>query len=158
MNDFEALYQRYAADVFRFALYLCGNRAEAEDIASETFVRVWTVRDGSGEASADTRTLVDHYLQEDPELGRLLRENEGSKMLHPTPQALPQDAEMNTLRRTQKLHEYRRSALMLGLTLLALSSYLRLYRPYVLGLSLAVLALWGLLMLFGRRWFHLPRR
>lgn len=31
--------------MFRFALYLCGDRAEAEDIASETFVRVWTVRD-----------------------------------------------------------------------------------------------------------------
>ena len=40
-SDLEALYQRYAADVFRFALYLSGNRAEAEDIASETFVRVW---------------------------------------------------------------------------------------------------------------------
>jgi RNA polymerase sigma-70 factor, ECF subfamily len=46
MKDFEDLYRRYAADVFRFALYLCGDRAEAEDIASETFVRVWTVRDG----------------------------------------------------------------------------------------------------------------
>src|SRR5262245_52912340 len=45
MSDFEALYQRYAADVFRFALYLSGNRAGAEDIASETVVRVWTVRD-----------------------------------------------------------------------------------------------------------------
>jgi len=28
--------------VFRFALYLSGNRAQAEDITSETFVRVWT--------------------------------------------------------------------------------------------------------------------
>jgi RNA polymerase sigma-70 factor (ECF subfamily) len=46
MNDFEALYRRHAADVFRFALYLCGNHAEAEDIASETFVRVWRARDG----------------------------------------------------------------------------------------------------------------
>src|SRR5688572_20193052 len=46
MSEFEALYRRYAADVFRFALYLCGDRAEAEDIASETFVRVWTVHEG----------------------------------------------------------------------------------------------------------------
>ena len=45
MTDFEDLYQRYARDVYRFALYLCGNKALAEDIASETFVRVWTVRD-----------------------------------------------------------------------------------------------------------------
>src|ERR1700683_2351921 len=41
MNDFDSLYKKSAADVFRFALYLSGNRADAEDIASETFVRVW---------------------------------------------------------------------------------------------------------------------
>jgi RNA polymerase sigma-70 factor, ECF subfamily len=41
-TDFEALYERYARDVLRFALYLSGNRALAEDITSETFVRVWT--------------------------------------------------------------------------------------------------------------------
>jgi len=45
MNDLALLYERYAPDVFRFALYLCGNRADAEDIASETFVRVWTAGD-----------------------------------------------------------------------------------------------------------------
>jgi RNA polymerase sigma-70 factor (ECF subfamily) len=28
--------------VFRFALYLSGNRSDAEDITSETFVRAWT--------------------------------------------------------------------------------------------------------------------
>jgi len=42
MNDFAQLYEKYALDVFRFALYLCGNCADAEDIVSETFVRVWT--------------------------------------------------------------------------------------------------------------------
>jgi RNA polymerase sigma-70 factor (ECF subfamily) len=35
------IYQRHAADVFRYALFLSGNRAEAEDITSETFVRLW---------------------------------------------------------------------------------------------------------------------
>jgi len=45
MHEFEDLYRRYAPDVFRFALYLCGHRSEAEDIASETFARVWTSRD-----------------------------------------------------------------------------------------------------------------
>jgi DNA-directed RNA polymerase specialized sigma24 family protein len=39
--DFGGIYERYAADVFRFALYLGGNRADAEEIASETFVRAW---------------------------------------------------------------------------------------------------------------------
>ncbi len=42
MTDFSALYVRYAPDVHRFALYLSGDRHEAEDITSETFVRVWT--------------------------------------------------------------------------------------------------------------------
>ena len=41
MTDFEALYAHHARDVYRFALYLCANHAEAEDIASETFVRAW---------------------------------------------------------------------------------------------------------------------
>jgi RNA polymerase sigma-70 factor (ECF subfamily) len=42
MTDFTALYQKYAPDVFRFAMYLSGDRGEAEDITSETFVRAWT--------------------------------------------------------------------------------------------------------------------
>src|SRR5205085_5172514 len=42
MTDFSALYQKHAPEVFRFALYLSGNRGEAEDITSETFVRAWT--------------------------------------------------------------------------------------------------------------------
>jgi RNA polymerase sigma-70 factor (ECF subfamily) len=42
MNDLGLLYEKYAPDVFRFALYLTGNHADAEDIVSETFVRVWT--------------------------------------------------------------------------------------------------------------------
>jgi RNA polymerase sigma-70 factor, ECF subfamily len=45
MHDFEGLYARYGRDVFRFALYLSGNRADAEDIAAETFARAWTSRD-----------------------------------------------------------------------------------------------------------------
>jgi len=45
MSDFESLYRRYAQDVYRFALYLSGSPVQAEDIASETFVRVWTIRD-----------------------------------------------------------------------------------------------------------------
>jgi len=42
MTDFSSLYKKYAADVYRFALYLSGARDEAEDITSETFVRAWT--------------------------------------------------------------------------------------------------------------------
>jgi len=42
MTDFSKLYKKYAPDVFRFALYLSGERSQAEDITSETFVRAWT--------------------------------------------------------------------------------------------------------------------
>lgn len=42
MLDFEALYEAYAADVYRFVLWLAGDSAEAEDITSETFIRAWT--------------------------------------------------------------------------------------------------------------------
>ncbi len=42
MTNFSELYRRYSKDVFRFALYLSGDPAKAEDITSETFVRVWT--------------------------------------------------------------------------------------------------------------------
>src|SRR5262245_36800793 len=42
MTDLAALYKQYAPHVFRFALYLSGDRDEAADITSETFVRAWT--------------------------------------------------------------------------------------------------------------------
>jgi RNA polymerase sigma-70 factor (ECF subfamily) len=42
MTGFHELYERYARDVYRFALCLSGDAAAAEDITSETFVRVWS--------------------------------------------------------------------------------------------------------------------
>jgi RNA polymerase sigma-70 factor (ECF subfamily) len=45
MTDVEAIYRQYAPAVFRFALSLSGSRAAAEDLTSETFVRLWTARD-----------------------------------------------------------------------------------------------------------------
>lgn len=41
MTGFGELYKKYAPDVYHFALYLSGERGEAEDITSETFVRAW---------------------------------------------------------------------------------------------------------------------
>lgn len=40
--SFQALYERYATDVYRFAYWLSGNPEDAKDITSETFVRIWT--------------------------------------------------------------------------------------------------------------------
>jgi len=39
--DFHSFYVKYAGEVRRFALLLCGNSALADDLTSETFVRVW---------------------------------------------------------------------------------------------------------------------
>jgi RNA polymerase sigma-70 factor (ECF subfamily) len=41
MLSFQDLYESYAPEVYRFALWLTGDRSEAEDITSETFVRAW---------------------------------------------------------------------------------------------------------------------
>jgi RNA polymerase sigma-70 factor, ECF subfamily len=44
MTSFAEIYEAHARDVFRFALYLSGNRSEAEDLTAEAFVRLWTAR------------------------------------------------------------------------------------------------------------------
>jgi RNA polymerase sigma-70 factor (ECF subfamily) len=45
MSEVAELYDRYSADVYRFSLWLCGDPALAQDITSETFLRVWSARD-----------------------------------------------------------------------------------------------------------------
>jgi len=41
MKEIESLYERYAGDVRRFALYLCGDVVMADEITSDTFARAW---------------------------------------------------------------------------------------------------------------------
>jgi RNA polymerase sigma-70 factor (ECF subfamily) len=41
MLTFQELYETYAADVYRFALWLTADALDAEDITSDTFVRAW---------------------------------------------------------------------------------------------------------------------
>ena len=41
MLNFQDLYDDYAIEVYRFAHWLSGDSFEAEDITSETFIRVW---------------------------------------------------------------------------------------------------------------------
>lgn len=40
MNEFETLYRRHAPALLRFAWGLCGDRSTAEDLVSETFMRL----------------------------------------------------------------------------------------------------------------------
>ena len=39
-GEFDAAYDRYKTDIFRFIFHLTGNRAEAEDLFQETWLRV----------------------------------------------------------------------------------------------------------------------
>lgn len=71
LTDFHSLYVKYAGDVRRFALLLCGNSALAEDLTSETFVRVWSSGGDIRQATVKaylftiTRNLFrDHLRQE----------------------------------------------------------------------------------------------
>ena len=45
MTDIESLYQRYAPDVRRFALFLSGDPVMADEITSDVFVSAWLARD-----------------------------------------------------------------------------------------------------------------
>ncbi len=69
MTDFHSLYQSYAPQVHRFALFLCGEPALADDITSETFVRAWTARGKIREATVKAylftiaRTLYRDHLR-----------------------------------------------------------------------------------------------
>lgn len=49
MEDFEALVRRHQDAIFAFALNLTGDRAEADDVAQEAFVRAWRAYGGYDE-------------------------------------------------------------------------------------------------------------
>ena len=46
MLTFQDIYDLYSDDIYRFAFSLAGDRHEAEDITSDTFVRAWVHRNG----------------------------------------------------------------------------------------------------------------
>ena len=45
MDGFREIYDRYYQDVHRFALFLTGDAARADDLTADTFVRAWRARD-----------------------------------------------------------------------------------------------------------------
>ena len=45
MDAFRDIYERYYNDVHRFALFLTGDAARADDLTADTFVRAWRARD-----------------------------------------------------------------------------------------------------------------
>jgi RNA polymerase sigma-70 factor, ECF subfamily len=116
--DLAGLYRHHSQEVFRFALQLCGDRATAEDITSETFVRLW----GAG-ARPEIRSMRAYLLAIARNLYLRGRRRAGREddlegaMRDP---ALPadekrvvQDELERTLRALQSLPEIDRTALLL---------------------------------------------
>jgi len=119
MTDFNALYKKYAPDVFRFAMYLSGNRGEAEDITSETFVRAWTAPEPIVMATVKGYLLTtarNLFLQELRKRSRNVPLDESLRDPHPGPEA---ETEKKTeycavMAELQQLPELDRSALLMS--------------------------------------------
>jgi RNA polymerase sigma-70 factor (ECF subfamily) len=119
--NFPEVYERYARDVHRFALYLCGNQALAEDLAAETFVHAFC---GGGEIRVGTvkaylfaiaRNLYRDFLARERRLAPIADVPEA---IDPAPGPDVAASERQTflalLRAIQRLPEPQREALVLA--------------------------------------------
>jgi len=63
---FGELYRNHSRAVYRFALGLCGNAAEAEDLTAEAFLRIWEAGDRVqlGSVRAYLLTIVRNLFRE----------------------------------------------------------------------------------------------
>jgi len=75
----------------------------------------------SGEASPATRTLVEEYMKQDPDLAQRIRVQWADSFAKAVPSALPPDLELRSLRRTRSLLSWQRWLFGLGITFSALS-------------------------------------
>ncbi len=78
MEDFEALVERHQHAIYAFALNLTGDRAEADDVAQEAFVRAWRAFGGYDE---ERRRL----LKERPWLHRIALNVFRNRVRRPAP-------------------------------------------------------------------------
>ncbi|MCA9945091.1 MAG: RNA polymerase sigma factor [Ardenticatenaceae bacterium] len=115
---FHDLYKRYAPDVYRFALWLSGDPAEAEDITSETFVRAW-----AHSRKIQTETIKAYlftiarnlYLQQHRRQKRQVSLAQAAQQTYSGPQAVVENrlALTDVLQQLQKMPESDRAALVL---------------------------------------------
>jgi hypothetical protein len=71
-------------------------------VTREVINDLWPVY-ASGEASTDTRTLIEAFLKQDPEFTQLLQGRGEEALLRPNPPRLPPDREAQALKRTKRL-------------------------------------------------------
>ena len=116
--DFHALFERYAPHVRRFALFLCGDHALADDITSETFVRAWVTQDRIVQDSVKAYLFaIARNLYRDAVRGSSRRAPLGDAPTDPGP-SIHHDLEMKSelglvMEAIQKLPETDRAALLM---------------------------------------------
>jgi RNA polymerase sigma-70 factor (ECF subfamily) len=74
-HQFEALVEAHAPDLYRYAYWLCHNRALAEDLVQETLIRAWKGLDQLRDADAARGWLITilrrecarHYSRKQPD-------------------------------------------------------------------------------------------
>lgn len=78
----------------------------------------------AGEASRDTRALVEEYLEQDTELARLVRQQSADDFSTTTLTGLPPELELRSLRRTRRLLGWQRwlFGFAIGFTVVSLTS------------------------------------
>src|SRR6516162_2504824 len=74
---------------------------KAMNTTVEVVTDLWPLY-AAGEASADTRELVDEFLAQHPDFARRLRDDTSAEILKPAAMTLPPDHEMTTLLKTQR--------------------------------------------------------
>jgi len=72
------------------------------NITREVIIDLWSVYT-AGEASADTRGLVEEFLRQDTEFARVLQEKGDADLLEPETPVLPPDREAQALNQTKRL-------------------------------------------------------
>ena len=116
--DFGSLYERHSGDVLRFALYLTGDRAEAEDVTSETFARAWTAREEIRVGTVKAylfmiaRNLVRSLRRKAP-APVVLEEEEPDRGAGPAAAASARNQLARVLACVQRLPEVERAALLM---------------------------------------------
>jgi ferric-dicitrate binding protein FerR (iron transport regulator) len=109
-------------------------------VTRDVILDLWPVYE-AGEASADTRALVETFLEADPEFARTIRDERRELMSQTVSVALPPDQERTALQATQTLLRRRMQYLALGLGGTLLSALYRFNAPWMRWGDLEVLRL-----------------
>jgi RNA polymerase sigma-70 factor (ECF subfamily) len=112
--DFEGLYRAHAPGVHRFVYFLSGDRALADDIVSETFVRLWDARRRVDLTSV--RGYDEHFTDTRPGPERTAQSRDELRAVMAALQTLPDVDRAALLMRADENMPYTEIAAALGIT------------------------------------------